>query len=293
MVDIELNEETLRYLSTLPSSTRKKLYAEIGRREWDKCASDPMYWIDPSRHAIPYVYTRDPKQLYTCNICRDDPKSTMAGNTFTFDARGRHLGMLHNFDSERLLEFTSYQYDDFFSSLPTTRPFTIFPYIEPLVNTWLREKIVFIEKSRDMMITWLIVTLYTWDTLFHANRENIFQSDDSSKALDLVQRAEFIWSNQPAFLRDVHPGSFTSGASRAGIFRVPSLKSVIMGFPEGPDQIRQFHPSGVFQDEAAFQMEAEAAFTAVKPAIQAGGRFTAVSSANPGWFYKSCRDVVE
>ena len=290
MVDIELNADTIAYLATLPSGTRKKLYEEIGRREWDKCAADPMYWIDPSRHAIPYVYTRDPKQLYTCKSCAG---TEVGGLTYTFDSRIRHLEVSHAWDADRLGELSSYALDEYFEPLPTTRPFTIFPYIEPIVHTWLREKILFIEKSRDMMVTWLIVTLYTWDTLFHRNRENIFQSDDSAKAFDLVERAHFLWENQPAFLRDIHPASITSGNSRSGILRVPSMGSVIMGFPQGPDQVRQFHPSGVFQDEAAFQIEAEKAFIAVKPAIQAGGRFTAVSSANPGWFTKCVRDVVE
>jgi hypothetical protein len=142
-----------------------------------------------------------------------------------------------------------------------------------------------------MMATWLIVALYTWDTLFHRNRENIFQSDDSTKTLDLVERSYFIWDNQPSFLKQIQPATITSGQTRSGILRVPGLVSTILGFPQGPDQIRQYHPSGVFVDEAAFQVEAEAAFMAVKPAIQAGGRYTAVSSANPGFFYASCRDI--
>ena len=285
-IDIELNADTIAYLATLPTSIRQKIYAEIGKQEWDRCAADPLYWIDPSRHTLPYVYTRDPKQLHTCKACAD-------GITYTFDNRIRHLSLRHGWDADRTDSITSYDLDGYFEGLPTTRPFTIFPYIEPIVKTWMREKIVFIEKSRDMMVTWLIVTLYTWDTLFHRNRENIFQSDDSAKAYDLVERAYFIWDNQPAFLRDVHPAVFTSGQSRGGVFRVPSLKSTIYGFPAGPDQIRQYHPSGCFQDEAAFQPEAEAAFAAIKPAIQAGGRFTAVSSANSGWFHRCCKDVVE
>lgn len=142
-----------------------------------------------------------------------------------------------------------------------------------------------------MMVTWLIVTLYTWDTLFHKNRENIFQSDDSTKTQDLVRRAYFIWDNQPSFLRNVHPATFSAGQTRSGILEVPSLRSTILGFPQGPDQVRQYHPSGIFQDEAAFQIEAEAAFMALKPAIQGGGRFTAVSSANPSWFMHACRDT--
>jgi hypothetical protein len=169
----------------------------------------------------------------------------------------------------------------------------MFPYVEPIVKYWQREKIVFIEKSRDMMVTWLTVAMYTWDTIFHENRENIFQSDDATKTGDLVERAYFIYANQPKFLRDIHKAQFGLGTTRSGVLRVPSLNSVVLGFPQGPDQVRQYHPSGVFVDEAAFQIQAGDAFMAVKPAIQSGGRYTAVSSANPGFFMMACRDTLE
>ena len=281
MSTLELTPEVFSYLATLNGPARAKAYTEIGKAEWDKCADDFFYWIDATRHVIPYAYTQDPKQLYSCRICKD-------GIPYFFDKRHQHLQMRHNQDPEGLSEV---EVQSQFEELPTTRPFTLFPYIEPIARAWLREKIFFIEKSRDMMATWTIVAMYTWDTIYHRNRENIFQSDDSSKTLDLVQRADFIWKNQPAFLRDVHPATFTSGQTRAGILRVPSLSSTILGFPQGPDQIRQYHPSGIFVDEAAFQVEAEAGFMAVKPAIQAGGRYTAVSSANPGFFMAACRDL--
>lgn len=278
-VDLELTAETLAYLATLAPKTRTKLYEEIGRQEWDKCASDVMYWLDPTRHVIPYVHTQDPKPLYGCKLCGDDL-------TYFFDRRIPHLVLRH-----KIVEDDIQNIEDYFLDLPTTRVFTLFPYIEPIVKAWLKEKIVFIEKSRDMMVTWLIVTLYTWDVLYHRNRENIFQSDDSTKTLDLVKRAYFIWDNQPSFLKNVHSAKFSAGQTRSGILQVQDLNSTILGFPQGAEQIRQFHPSGIFTDEAAFQVKAEEAFTSVKPAIQAGGRYSAVSSANPGWFYKCCRDL--
>lgn len=283
---IDLTTEVLTDIAKLPTPTRKRVMEELGRQEWDRCAADPMYWIDAKRHSIPYVYTQDPKPLYVCKKCNDI-------HSIGFDKRITHLKHTHDWDDDRLDNLTNYDFDTYFDALPTTRSFTVFPYMEPIIKTWLREKIVCIDKSRDMMITWLIVTLYMWDTLFHKNRENIFQSDDASKACELVRRGFFIWNNQPAFLRDVHPAEFAIGQSKSGILQVPSLASKILGFPQGPEQIRMYHPSGIFQDEAAFQIQAEAAFTACKPAIQAGGRFTAVSSANPGWFYRVCKDITE
>lgn len=277
---LELNEDLVKYLARTTPKERTAIYAELGRQEWDRCKADVMYWLDAKRHYVPYVYTRDPKELYECNLCKD-------GLGRTFDTKHTHLEVYHSMDTS---EMGQEELDSRFNAMPTVRPFTIFPYTEPLTRQWLRQKIMFIEKSRDMVTTWWTVAMYTWDTLFHQNRENIFQSDDSTKTLDLVERAFFIWDNQPAFLKEVHPATITSGQTRSGILRVPSLVSTILGFPQGPDQIRQYHPSGVFVDEAAFQVEAEAAFAAVKPAIGAGGRYTAVSSANPGWFMQACKD---
>jgi hypothetical protein len=80
------------------------------------------------------------------------------------------------------------------------------------------------------------------------------------------------------------------GAAKAGVISFPSIDSKILGFAQGGDQIRMYHPSGLFQDESAYQVDAESGFIAVKPALQGGGRFTAVSSANPSYFQLLCED---
>ena len=273
---IELNQSTLDYLAKCSARERDAVYKEIGRSEWDRCRDDMVYWLDASQHLIPYVYTRDPMPLYECKRCAD-------GEGRPFDKLHIHLEAFHDIHEDNAMPY--------FTELPTDRVWTLFPYQRPIILAWLREKILFVEKSRDMMTTWLTVAMYAWDTLFHKNRENIFQSDDSTKTADLVRRAFFIWENQPSFLKNIQPATYTVGQTRSGILDVSGLNSNIFGFPAGADQIRQFHPSGVFQDEAAFQPKAQDSFMAVKPAIQAGGRFTAVSSANPGWFMQACRDI--
>jgi hypothetical protein len=181
--------------------------------------------------------------------------------------------------------------DKHFYILPTVRPFTLKPYMPPIIEAWLETNLFAIEKSRDMMATWLMVALATWDCFFHEGKQHIFQSEDAFKTLELVKRADFIINHQPSWLRDINPGKVVAGGNRSGILTLPAMNSEILGFPQGPDQIRQFHPSGVFQDEAAFQDQAAAAFQAIKPAIQEGGKFYAISSANPGWFESICNDT--
>jgi hypothetical protein len=281
MSDFVLTKDVLNQIAKLTPPKRRKALRAIGQIEWQRCADDVLYWLDSSRHLVPYVYTKDPKPLYQCLLCND-------GNTHFFNRRYSHLAVRHNLEPKKEEEARGY-----FHELSPIRPWTLMPYMPPIAQWWLREPVMFVEKSRDMMATWLAVALFTWDTIFHRARQNIFQSDDSTKTRELVERSMFIWKNQPEWLKAVHPAAFSIGPAKAGIFTVPTLESEILGFPQGADQIRQYHPSGIFVDEAAFQPDAGAAFAAVKPAIQAGGRYTAVSSANPSFFYLACRDSLD
>ncbi len=278
-----ITPDILANLAKLPTKRRKAALRSLGRLEWERCAADVFYWIDERRHPTlgPYVYTLDQHPLHLCRLCNDQ-------TTHFFNKRSDHLKLFHNVvtDDEDTLR-------GYFIELPTTRAFPyhlIDEYLRPIIQYWQREQFLFVEKSRDMFATWLMVTLYAWDTLFHAGRQNIFQSDDSMKTKELVERAWFIYNQQPKLLRDVAKVEYAAGPARSGHLRVPSINSEIIGFPQGPDQIRSLHPSGFFQDEAAFQVEAGDAFTAIKPAIQQGGRFTAISSSNPGWFFLVCND---
>jgi hypothetical protein len=267
-----------REIERLPPKGRAEAMVEVARREWALCAEDVLYWIDPAAHLVPYVYTKDPKNLYQCLLCGDH-------NTYVLEQRKPHMLELHKQALSKEQEFKQV-----FRELPKIRPFTMMPYFEPIIDVWQTEKMVAVEKSRDMMMTWLIVTLYTWDSLFHEGKQNIFQSEDASKTRELIARSQTIFDNQPSWLKRQHPAIFSEGPNRAGLLRVPSLQSEIIGFPQGVSKIRMYHPSGVFSDEAAFNPEAGETFAAIKPAIDGGGRYTAISSANLGWFERVCRD---
>ena len=125
-------------------------------------------------------------------------------------------------------------------------------------------------------------------------QQNVFQSDDTEKTRELVQkRSMFVFEHQPKFLKEVHPAKFEVGISKGGRFYVPDLNSEIIGLAQGPDQIRYLHPAGVLIDEAAFHSRLAATIGAVKPAIEKGGRLTLVSSANPGYFQALAQDFSE
>lgn len=150
-------------------------------------------------------------------------------------------------------------------------------YLKFTTEIWLRETLLLIPKSRQMMLTWLIVALYLWDAQFHLGRYIFFQSKKEKDADDILSRAKFMFNNQPYFLKPKNEQKYCQ-------MSFPSTNSLIRAIPQGGDQIRMHTASGLFIDEAAFQHQAEEAFTAAKPSIDGGGKVTMVSSANPGFF---------
>lgn len=178
----------------------------------------------------------------------------------------------------------------------TKTPIKRFPnksYLNRLIDIWLTERLLFVPKSRQMLVTWLFVSLYLWDTQFFAGRLNFFQSKKEEDADSLIQRAKFIYDYQPQFLKRYKINPSNMGKHTYCKLEFPEIQSKIIGIPQGGHQIRMHTASGVFADEMAFQPEAEAAFTAAKPTIDGGGRFTGVSSAEPGFFADMVDDAVE
>jgi phage FluMu gp28-like protein len=166
-------------------------------------------------------------------------------------------------------------------------PTKFFPekdYLKAVVEEWQNEPLLLIAKSRQMMITWLIVALYLWDVQFHPGRHVFFQSKKEEDANEILNRAKFIYDNQPQLLKRYQP------ISTYCHLEFPEVNSWIKAIPEGADQIRMHTASGIFMDEMAFMPEAEKAFQAAKPTLTGGGRLTAVSSANPSFFQTLIED---
>ena len=168
-------------------------------------------------------------------------------------------------------------------------------YLRLLVETWVKEPLLLIPKSRQLMMSWLFTTLYLWDAQFHSGRLTFFQSKKSEDADDLVKRAKFVWDNEPKFLKRFYQaGVFKElkanpqhgGQHIQGKLIFPDIYSEIRGIPEGGDVIRMHTASGILSDEMAFQPEAKNAYTAAKPTISSKGRFTGVSTAEDNTFFE-------
>ena len=115
--------------------------------------------------------------------------------------------------------------------------------------------------------------------MFHQGANVFLISDKEEKSDALVKRCEFLYDHIPQ-------GQLLVPKKRSKwcLLEFPGLDSSIRGVPQGAAQLRQYTATAIFADEAAFWERARETFSASKPTIEGGGRFTVVSSAQEGWF---------
>ncbi len=160
------------------------------------------------------------------------------------------------------------------------RPFPDKPYFALVIETIQNEPVLFIEKSRDMMISWLCVGYFTDAAMTNDEREVLFQSQKEDKAAELIDYAKTLYEQQHEQLKRRFP--LAKPLKEQSALKLEFANgSRIIGIPEGADQIRSYHPWGLLMDEAAFQPEAGEAYDAAVPVCQ---KIIVVSSAGPGWF---------
>ena len=101
----------------------------------------------------------------------------------------------------------------------------------------------------------------------------------------------FIYDHVP---KDFIPPEYLPKAEPVyGSIRFPENNSEIRGFAQGSDQTRQFTFSGILADEMAFWEDAQKMYSSAMPTLEGGGRFTAISSAAPGFFKRLVFDNID
>jgi hypothetical protein len=145
---------------------------------------------------------------------------------------------------------------------------------------------IFAAKSREMMLSWLAAGYITWDCQFHERTRWIIQSKSEDTAAELLAYCKCLYSQQPEWLKKRFPlkGNKleTEGGVQSKLLQLWQNESRVKGVPQGPDQIRSGHPTGVFFDEACFIEGFEAAYAS---AAQVTPKIIAISSAVPGGFF--------
>lgn len=164
-------------------------------------------------------------------------------------------------------------------------------FLQHIYNTG----ILFIEKSRHVMITWITCAYLLWRARAHPHQLIMVQSKREDDAASLVYdkepgqgRISFLELSLPEHLRQCE---FPKAGKYCHIYWPNG--SHHWGIPEGGHIIRSHNPSVIFGDECAFQPEFEKAYTAALPAITHGGQLICVSSAEPGSFQLLCESDLE
>jgi hypothetical protein len=151
------------------------------------------------------------------------------------------------------------------------------------------ERVIFWEKSRDMMLSWACVAYFTLQAMKVASRGVLFQTQKQDKVVQLVDYAKCLYRTQPAWLRDAFP--LTKPLEQQPDAELHFVNGgYILGIPGGADQIRSYHPWGYLNDESSFQPEAGECYNEALAVVK--GKIIFNSSAGPGWYADVRRDIV-
>lgn len=202
-------------------------------------------------------------------------------------------------DEQQLTDLQIYELLDFYAEHPwefirdnmltideadagKTKSFPDLPYLRMVCETWQREKLLAIPKSRRMMLTWIMLALHLHLALFNPNAAIFVQSKKSEDSYYLLgdNRLMFLYRSLPKWMFEY---GLPTVSTKQGYLNF-SNGAMIKGIAQGPDQLRQYTATAIMCDECAFWEQAETTWRAIRPVLQGGGRATLISSAGPGFF---------
>jgi hypothetical protein len=152
-----------------------------------------------------------------------------------------------------------------------------------------QERIVWIEKSRDMMVSWTCVAFLTLKAMTMAECQVLLQTQTKDKAIQLIDYAKCLYDQQDQFLKDAFPLTKPIAWMSQDALTFAN-GSEIIGIPGGASQIRSYHPWGYLLDEASFVPEAGECYNEALAAAK--GSIILNSSAGPGWYADARHDRI-
>lgn len=184
-------------------------------------------------------------------------------------------------------------YDTHWREKGLASPYQSFPdkeYLAAIFSIFQNSTKLFVPKSREMLLSWLMVAYAVWNCEVFPRTFVLIQSQKDEKSQDLVGSdpggyARTLYEQQPSWLRAKFPLKGEIKMNRMSW----ANGSILHGAAAGPDQVRMYHPSLYLVDEAAFLDDFKASYEA---AIPVSTQIIAVSSAAPGWFYDQCATVL-
>lgn len=172
------------------------------------------------------------------------------------------------------------------------KPFPERPYIKPLLDVLEHEPVVFIEKSRTMMASWLVSAYIAHRCFTEQGIRALIQSEDEARALHDIDYIKVLWEQSDEALRarwKLRDGKSSPWAQAYNTVELDN-RSLAIGLVGNPDKVRSEHPTIYMMDEAAIMVRGSYAYDqAIATRCK---KIICLSSAFPGWFREHTRDAV-
>lgn len=160
-------------------------------------------------------------------------------------------------------------------------------YLRYLALVWEREPLMAVPKSRQLRLSHLMVHCHGWLAMFYNGQRIAAQSKKEEDADALLERLHMGWMEMK---KKAFWIPWPEYKRISGRILFPHA-SIMMAIAQGADVLRSYTFSAILSDEQGFQPLASDAFAAALPTIEGGkAKFTAVSSAAPGFFQQLCFD---
>ena len=171
----------------------------------------------------------------------------------------------------------------------SSKTFDVFPdkkYIKIVMKEIENNSQVLLLKSRQMMLSWLIMSYMLWMAMFGKGKRLILQSQKERDAEELLERIREIYKRQPAFF--THDKKATKDTLLK--FGFSDNACWIMGVPQGEHQVRGKTVTFYFGDEAHLNEELKECLTTVKPALGVRGKLVLVATSKYGFYWDLVHD---
>lgn len=166
--------------------------------------------------------------------------------------------------------------------LAGAKPFPCKAVDRIVCRAWMDYDLLFMEKARQLRMTWRISALCLHDVMHFKGRRYFFRSQKQEFADAVLDRARGIYDELQNDGYPYLPRVKTTGdkSGTKSKLEFPDMHSVIQAVPQGSEVVVSYTASGIFDDEIALQDQAQRGFEQAYPTIKGGGKYCAVGTPN-------------
>lgn len=166
---------------------------------------------------------------------------------------------------------------------PTGRkPYPVKAVDRIICRAYLEHPLLFIEKSRQIMMTWRMAGLTLWDAIHLYGRRHFFRSRKQEFADAILDRARLLYDNladdQYPGLAEAKKAGDRTGTNDTLVF--PKIHGIIQAVPQGSEMVVSYTSSGIIDDEMNLQPNFKQGYEQAFPTWKGGGRYCAVGTPN-------------